>query len=96
MKRLKKGLQVVIALIAVCVTLAAKGGVIKNTVINNTQDCYYDPTNAQVGNCVTPGLKMNTDDCTEPELAYCCYTIDVCIMDASKSLVSAIILYRGA
>jgi hypothetical protein len=96
MKRLRLSLQLVVAILAISITLAAKGGVIKNTVINNSQDCYYAPITATVGNCVNPGLVMNTDACTEPPLAYCCYTFSVCIMDASKVLVSEIILYRGA
>ncbi len=96
MKHLKMSLQVVVAIIAISATLAAKGGVIKNTVINNSQDCYFNPTTASVGNCVSPNTLMNTDDCTPPPLAYCCYTFSLCFSDPSKVLVSEIILYRGS
>jgi len=96
MKRLRKSLLAVVAFIAISATLAAKGGIIKNTVINNTQDCYFNPPSAVVGTCVIPAGLMNTDDCTAPPLAYCCYTVSLCFSDPSKALVSEIILYRGA
>jgi hypothetical protein len=92
MKRLRLSIQVVVALLAIAVTLAAKGNILKSTVLRTTDDCYINPTNATVGACVTPSLLRNTDMCTEPPLAYCCYTFTPC---GTKVKVFEIILYRG-
>jgi hypothetical protein len=95
MKRLKISLQVIVALLAICTTLAAKTGVIKSTALRDAQACYFNPVNPTVGTCVNPSTLMSTDDCTLPEVAYCCYTYTVCIPNATKVLVDQIILYRG-
>ena len=95
MKRFKLSLQVIVALLAITATLAAKNKSFSNTVLRTTQDCYIDPTTAQVGHCVVPALFTNTDICTEPPLAYCCYTFTVCPTGGNKVMVDEIILYRG-
>ena len=95
MKRLKQSIQLVVALLAVAATLAAKGNAFKTPVLRTTQDCYVNPTNATVGNCVSPSIFTNTDVCTEPPQAYCCYTFTVCPTSGTKVKVFEIILYRG-
>lgn len=95
MKRLQLSVQLVVALLAIAVTLAAKGNAFKTPVLRTTQDCYVNPTNATVGACVSPSVFTNTDICTEPPQAYCCYTFEVCPTSGTKVKVSAIILYRG-
>ena len=92
MKRFKISLQVIVALLAVTITMVAKGNAFKNTVLRTTQSCYINPTNATVGNCVSPSVLTNTDVCTEPQVAYCCYTFTPC---GTKVQVAEIILYRG-
>jgi len=95
MKRFKLSLQVIVALLAITATLAAKNKSFSNTVLRTTQDCYIDPTSAVVGTCVLPARLTNTDVCTEPPLAYCCYTFTVCPIGGNKVMVDEIILYRG-
>lgn len=92
MKRFRISLQLAVALLAIAVTLAARGNVVKSRVLRTTEDCYINPFNATVGACVTPSLLRNTDMCTEPPLAYCCYTFTPC---GTKVRVFEIILYRG-
>jgi len=93
MKRLKISLQVLVALLAITLTLVAKGNTFKNTVLRTNQDCYVDPTNAVVGNCVSPSIHTTTNSCLEPPLVYCCYTFTPC---GTQVQVDEIILYRGA
>jgi hypothetical protein len=95
MKRFKLSLQVIVALLAITATLAAKNKSFSHTVLRTTQDCYIDPTGAVVGTCVLPAILTNTDRCTEPPVAYCCYTFTICPTSSTKVLVDQIILYRG-
>ncbi|MBS1567214.1 MAG: hypothetical protein JST39_22715 [Bacteroidetes bacterium] len=95
MKRLRLSLQLVVALLAIACTLVAKGNVFQKTVLRTTQSCYINPTTATVGSCVSPTLLRDIDMCTEPPLAYCCYTFEVCPSNPTKVLVDEIILYRG-
>lgn len=95
MKRLKPGIQLVVALLAITATLVAKGNAFKSTVLRTTEDCYINPTNAMPGTCVSPSILRNTDMCTEPPQTYCCYTFMVCPTSSIKVQVFEIILYRG-
>jgi len=92
MKRIKTSIQMMVALLAIGLTLVAKGNSFKHTVLRTTQDCYFNPTNATVGACVSPSLLSNTNFCTEPPVAYCCYTFTPC---STQVQVAEIILYRG-